>query len=274
MFTAKDMSQVLLVSDMDGTLITAPDPVHPRNLDAIERFVAAGGRFAVATGRAIEPARRFLSNIRQSAPSILVNGGLVYDFGNEEKIWERTLPSHTWEIVDEIKKVFPHIGIEIVVGHDIYNVGHNEFTYRRVATERMQYKYASLPFIPAGWHKVLFATPENIQPDLIDYVRQKHYDGVYFIPTSTVFLELIPEGATKGNALKALGEKLGICRENICAIGDYYNDVSMLDYAGCSASPSAAPDDVKSHTDLTVCDAHEGAVAEFIDYIFSQVVKG
>ena len=36
--TAKNMSEVLLVTDMDGTLITAPDPVCERNLEAIERF--------------------------------------------------------------------------------------------------------------------------------------------------------------------------------------------------------------------------------------------
>ena len=274
MLTAKDMSEVLLVTDMDGTLITAPDPVCQRNLEAIDRFIAAGGHFAIATGRAIATARRFADQIQQSAPSILVNGGLLYDYRTEKKVWECTLPDEARDVLVNVKKQFPKVGIEVVIDHDVYNFGHNEYTYRRVATEHMKYKYGSVYDIPGGWQKVLFATPEKDQAELIEYVGQNDYNGVYFIPTSKVFLELIPKEASKGNALRALGESLGIRHENICAIGDYYNDISMLDYAGLSATPSGAPDDVKSHSDLTVCSAKEGAVGEFIDYIFSQVVKG
>ena len=48
-----DLSGILLVSDLDGTLIGENFVVPQRNLDAIARFQQEGGSFAIATGRSI-----------------------------------------------------------------------------------------------------------------------------------------------------------------------------------------------------------------------------
>ena len=60
---ATKASDILLVSDMDGTLINAPDPICARNLEAIHRFSQLGGHFSVATGRLIDISRRYVTAI-------------------------------------------------------------------------------------------------------------------------------------------------------------------------------------------------------------------
>lgn len=274
MIKTNSINEILLVTDMDGTLINSPQPVSKKNLDSIKKFTSMGGKFTLATGRSIESARGFLSEVEITAPAILVNGGIIYDYEKEKIIYQEVLPDTAIDIVKDIKKNFPQIGIEVVVGHDVYNLGRNEMTYRRVSQEKMKYKYAPIDHMPKGWNKVLFATGEELQPFLIEYVRQNHYDGVYFIPTSKIYFELVPELSTKGNALIKLADYLDIDIENTCAIGDYYNDISMLDDAEYSASPMDALEDVKKHADIVVRSSHDGAVADFIDRILDSAVKG
>ena len=65
------LSDLLLVSDIDGTLMNFPAPIPPRNIEALRRFTAAGGRFSVATGRSIASARPYVEQLPVNAPCIL-----------------------------------------------------------------------------------------------------------------------------------------------------------------------------------------------------------
>lgn len=65
-------------------------------------------------------------------------------------------------------------------------------------------------------------------------------------------MEVSNPNADKGMALKWLGEKLGIKREEIMAIGDSGNDRSMIEYAGVGVAMGNSPDDIKSIADYVV----------------------
>ena len=60
-----------LFSDMDGTLLSDDKKVSQENLAAIRRFVKAGGRFSVATGRSEVIAAPFLFDIPLNLPAIV-----------------------------------------------------------------------------------------------------------------------------------------------------------------------------------------------------------
>ena len=55
-FMFEDISKVLLITDMDGTFLPASKIPTPKTLAAVKRFEEAGGRFSIATGRAIQAA--------------------------------------------------------------------------------------------------------------------------------------------------------------------------------------------------------------------------
>jgi HAD superfamily hydrolase (TIGR01484 family) len=69
----------LLVSDMDGTLLTSAKTVSEANKKAIQEFVDGGGRFAIATGRTPDNAKDYLQGVAVNAPSIFYNGSLLAD---------------------------------------------------------------------------------------------------------------------------------------------------------------------------------------------------
>ena len=72
----EDISKVLLITDMDGTFLPASKIPTPKTLAAVKRFEEAGGRFSIATGRAIQAARQYFDMVNVNCPIIMSNGGI------------------------------------------------------------------------------------------------------------------------------------------------------------------------------------------------------
>lgn len=83
----EDISKVLLITDMDGTFLPASKIPTPKTLAAVKRFEEAGGRFSIATGRAIQAARQYFDMVNVNCPIIMSNGGMVYDIHTKEQIY-------------------------------------------------------------------------------------------------------------------------------------------------------------------------------------------
>ena len=82
---------ILLLSDMDGTLLNGSSTVSPENLSALRYFMAEGGRFSVATGRSKPGMEHFLESLPINAPAVIYNGAVVYDFEAGCPVWQRPL---------------------------------------------------------------------------------------------------------------------------------------------------------------------------------------
>ena len=82
----ESISDILIITDVDGTLLRESKGISEENLDAIKRFVDKGGHFTVSTGRAIDVARDLLEKIPINVPSVHINGGYFYDWQKNEII--------------------------------------------------------------------------------------------------------------------------------------------------------------------------------------------
>ena len=133
---------VLIASDFDNTIVYtedalyagAPTPdISPENRAAIEHFMAGGGTFCVATGRAkpsFEPIRR---RIPSNGPTILFNGAAIYDFRAEKYLCTAFLPETVRGHLAPLAARFPQIGVELY--HDdnsIHALHANDVTRRHM----------------------------------------------------------------------------------------------------------------------------------------------
>jgi len=84
------------------------------------------------------------------------------------------------------------------------------------------------------------------------------------------YLEVLSPAANKGNGLRVLAQYLGIPQEETAAIGDYLNDVEMVQWAGIGAAVANAVDEVKAVADVHMPSNEEGGVARFIDYLIER----
>jgi hydroxymethylpyrimidine pyrophosphatase-like HAD family hydrolase len=78
-------------------------------------------------------------------------------------------------------------------------------------------------------------------------------------------LELVPQGIDKAMSLQVLIEKLGVSREEMMAIGDGYNDLSMIRYAGMGIAMENAQEPVKKAADYVTLSNEEDGVAVAIE---------
>ena len=84
---------VLIASDFDNTLIYTENALKglepmpellPENREAIEYFMAQGGTFSIATGRALPSFNGVRQGLPMNGPTILFNGAAIYDFQKNE----------------------------------------------------------------------------------------------------------------------------------------------------------------------------------------------
>ena len=73
-----------------------------------------------------------------------------------------------------------------------------------------------------------------------------------------------PDGS-KGSALRALAESLGVPREQVVAVGDSPNDVDMIQYAGLGVAMGNASDEVKAAADAVALPASEQGLAVLLE---------
>ncbi|SHI01831.1 hypothetical protein SAMN02745823_01932 [Sporobacter termitidis DSM 10068] len=261
------MSGILLVTDLDGTLVTGKGAIPERNIAAIERFTGKGGRFAFATGRSVLGCEKFAARVPTNTPSIVYNGGGIYDFGEKKLLWSEFLPRDYDRIIKDVKTAFPDVGIEIYSGGHVYYINKNKYTKEHVAFQGITATDRDLDDMPADCNKILFCGETDRLRALSAHVEAMGNAGCVYVFSGPIYYEVLPEGISKGTTLKILAGLTGIGHDKIMSIGDYYNDLELLAASALSAAPSGAPDEVKSVADVVVCPCEDGAVADFIEYL-------
>ena len=78
-------------------------------------------------------------------------------------------------------------------------------------------------------------------------------------------LEFVNIEASKAAALEKVSHISGVTKEEIAAAGDGYNDLSMLEYAGCSIAMANAPEDIKIKCDYVTLSNNEDGVAVWME---------
>ena len=242
-----DIRKTLLITDMDGTFLPASKIPGKRTLEAVERFMSLGGRFSIATGRAIQAANQYFDKVRVNAPIIMSNGGMVYDIGSKTQIYDIYLPQSARDITREIIDAHPWVGCEVLALEEVYvpqmtdmEAVHNEIC-------KVTPVLCPVDEIPSKqWYKVLFALPPERMEELMSFVESKGYTGVDFVRSSKEYYEILPQNISKGSALDTMRKRCHMEDMLFIAAGDYNNDIELLQAADISVCPSNAVDDVKA----------------------------
>lgn len=266
-------SGFLFVSDLDGTLVTEEGTIPDCNISAIEQYIKKGGRFAFATGRSVPGAQRFTSIVKTNAPSIVYNGGGIYDFGKKTLLWSKNLPKSYISIVRAVKKAYPDVGIEVYSGGSVYCLNKNEYTKKHIAFQGIDAldKDAEI-FLPES-NKVLFCGDNERIKKVAEYLESIEHEGFKYASSAPSYFEVLPEGISKGSAVKVLADLLGIAHNRIVGIGDYYNDLELIRTSAVGGATQGAPEDVRHEADIVVGRCENGAVADFIEYLEDRFKK-
>ena len=273
--TSGSMQGILMACDCDGTLICHDDSIPPANVEAVRRFIAAGGQFALATGRPVPMVERFISQLGITTPCVLFNGGMIYDPVDKRPLWYTEIPLEAKKMVLQVMKDFQDApggvpGIEIFAPDMIYLLNwHSYMQWHLVDRYPIKHEkttFSAIEHLP--WVKFMFVCDEKYMEDLIKYLDKHPVDGVQLVRSDRMLYEVLPASGGKGSGVERLADMLGIPKRRVAAMGDYENDREMLSWVGFAAVPVNAPPEIQQIADLTTqADNTAGAVAEAIDYI-------
>ena len=273
----------LLAADIDGTLVGG-GKIAPRNIEAIKYFCDNGGAFVLSTGRSPSALGQVFTLMDKSlvGPSIVLNGGMIYDHNTEKVVYAKELTNASKENANTVCERFPNIGIEVHSNSRVFVLSNTEAIRFHGEYEMLDQEIVTFSQIKnEPWHKVLYICDNEEDREelskLLDVIDKGESTFVCtrlsFDTVNHIYYEQLPKGASKAVGVSKLAEFLKIKKGGIFAIGDYYNDVEMLEFADISATPIEAPNDIKKLANFVGGPCKDGAVADFIEYLSKTEVQ-
>ena len=271
---------LLLVSDFDNTLVYTEEalrlcvdmpPVSDVNRAAVEHFMAEGGIFSIATGRAKPAFETVVDGIPMNGPTVLFNGAAIYDFRQRRYLVTAFLPDTVREHITQVVTTLPEVAAELY--HDdntIHALNANDVTRRHMhVTHSPSIEVDSIEQVPSPISKTLFSTEEEHLDALLAYLKaQPWYDDYEVVPSAVTLVELTAKGANKGGMVQRMAALLGIQQENVICVGDHANDISMLTWAGEGYAPAnAIPLVLNTPGVHHLPDCRDNAIAALVDML-------
>lgn len=244
---------VLIVSDIDGTLTDDKQMLSAENKNAIEYFKSEGGIFTIATGRLPDYFREKGFDKLINCPAVLLNGAAVYDFECDEFMLLKKLPNDFKKVYNKILKTS--------------GAKHINFNYEDsgIADENISIEKAENPC-----KIVTVASDEASAINLRRILSLDFGDDFEIFRSWNTGVEVLRKGATKGDALEFLRKKLsGITIT--AAIGDYENDISLIEHADISFVPENAVTELKEKADYVVSHHNNNAIKDMIEILKGRV---
>jgi Cof subfamily protein (haloacid dehalogenase superfamily) len=266
----------LLGLDLDGTLLRTDQTIAPVDRQAIALARAAGVTVTIVTGRLLGSAKAIASDLGLDGPLVCADGGLVAHSSGQVLV--RT-PFDAQQV---------HRAATIAEDHALgaFTMHDDEIHYDPKAAPHARYA--------SGWTSNLIAHPRLLGSralgtttlGLIAFGEEAAITSahaairdtcadidtlVFTLASGTVALKLTPRLVDKATGLAHLARELGLAREDVAVIGDWFNDVPMLEWAGHSFAMGQALDAVKARARhvLRATSTTGGGVAEVVERLLS-----
>ncbi len=264
------MKYKLIASDMDGTLLNSKSELSAGNLEAIRKAMKAGIKFAVVSGRSVPALKKFDFMEELNTPLITYNGAKIYDDKAEKALYYEGL-----EVSDAIKLLKlaeeKHTTVCAWSDEKYYTNVLNEASekYGRASGVEVNVYKDIEAFAQQGVTKIIWNdSPETVERFMKEIENEK-FNSITYCRSNPRYLEFMNKKVSKAEALKKLGEIYNISREEIVAVGDAENDLSMISWAGLGVAMKNADECVKAQSGYITDTNDNDGVAKLIEYILA-----
>lgn len=266
-----DINKIILITDMDGTILSDELKINKREIDSVNEFRRLGGSFTVSTGRCYQMMKRYAKWLSLDDCAVLYNGCAVFDYKNQEFLWKQCLDHDAFDFIKECSEKFPYTAVELLGGKEIYVIRMNSLGIRHLVREEVKYENTDFASLEGReLIKCLFALPNEHMAEFSEFAFKNRPDTIECVQSSDNYFEFLPKGISKAAGNKKLLELTDRSDYKVVAIGDFYNDLEMIKAADFGVTVATAPDAVKEHADLVVSSCEDGAVTDLIKYIIKR----
>lgn len=258
----------MICTDLDGTF-TSPHPsgedkayVSKENIDAIENFKAGGGIFTFSTGRRPWYIREnIFPFVTPNAPMITVNGASIYDHETDRILKSVFLPEDALSAPLTAYENFRD------VVEEVYAVAETEEFCISYKEENFPEKFRNIISLHNDWYKFVFrCVDEESTLKFQDFLKGKHSHNCDLPRSWPTGQEILHATATKGMRALELKKMFPFVHTLIC-VGDFENDISMIEVADKGYAVENAIDEVRQAADFITVANTEAAIAKIISEI-------
>ncbi len=271
----------MLATDMDGTLLDDYKRLTAKNVQALRQAHEEGIQVVLCTGRPYHTVKPYLPIIGIPCWLITNNGSVIRNQEAEIIHTQYIDPASLQQVVETLERD-PQL---------YYHGSDNRYTYVASRWGRLKNMYGfarnSLsPPLKAAIHAFhgVYLSPIHRQVRFPEFTRNggrlanliiiakdvealetkrsqlEKIPGIYVTRSGHDNLEVLDEGATKGNALSWLAGHLGLEASQVAAVGDHDNDLSMIRMAGTGFATGNAEEGVKEAADFITKTNNEDAL--------------
>jgi Cof subfamily protein (haloacid dehalogenase superfamily) len=261
------MNYRLIAVDLDDSLLGSDQKISEDNKRALFAARDKGIHVTIATGRMLDSAMPYIKELNINIPVITYQGAYIMDTQTGDTLVRKLIPrAYALRILEEGKNQNLHI--QTFNESSYFYEGDNEFNryYQKMSgIEGEQVKDLYQLLMKEEPIKMMVIDEPSKIARLYPYFLELFGDIMQVSISMPEYLEFTNREATKGNALALLGEMLSVSSDEMIAIGDSYNDIPMIKYAGLGVAMGNAVDDVKAHAQYVTKGNDENGVAEVID---------
>jgi hydroxymethylpyrimidine pyrophosphatase-like HAD family hydrolase len=247
---AEPSGPLLVALDLDGTTIDHVGALSTAVRDAVSDVVEAGHHLVISTGRSIVatlPIVKMLGLERGYA--VCSNGAVTLALDQKRPRGYRIVDTVTFDPRPVLTMLHDAIPDALVAVEDL-GVGFKvsaPFPDGELGGEQVVVDWEELVGHPAI--RVTLRRPEASLEEFMEQVEHAGLHGVSYAVGWTAWLDINPEGVSKGSALELVRRNLRVEPGDTVAVGDQRNDIEMLHWAARGVAMGQAPDEVKDAAD-------------------------
>lgn len=284
----------LIATDLDGTLLNSKHEVSKENAEALRLAQEKGIEIAIATGRTYSDAIHICKKANINAHIISNNGALIFSKEGkrlnsctiDKKSLEYVLDwlyenEYAFQICTD-KNLFLPYDTKTILEKDFKKAKiNNPSIHMNLVNDMINFIFSQegVKFIKCKDDILNLdldfcsITAISLNKDKLNYGRQhyRQFKELSMVISHEYNFEFTNNNASKGNSLEYLADYLGISLNDITAIGDNYNDISMFKKAGISVAMGNAEDDIKNICSHVSISNDLNGVAHFIHELMNKL---
>ena len=263
----------VLALDLDGTLTDSKKRISERTKESIDKFIAAGGTVALASGRptfGVMPVAKILELDKKGGYILSYNGGCFLDCKNNKQLFMKEL---THEYLPIIEKQAKEFGINLMTynGDKAYALDIDEQYYMIEININHFIRVKADPLTPQITFPIIkcLMTADGDYLAKVEKEMKKYWEGkLNIVRSEPYFLEVTEVGIDKASTITNMVKKLGKSVDNLICCGDGFNDLSMIRAARIGVAMANAQERVRAAADYITKSNDEDGIVDVVENLF------
>ena len=270
------MNYKVLALDLDGTLVGNDKEIKERDKELVIEAQRQGVVVVLASGRpmfGITPIAKAIRMDEFGGYILSFNGGKTIQYPTGEVIQEKVFPL---DMLPAIYKVAKDVNMELISYENDYILTERPediYVYKESFLNRMLMRKVEnlLEYITFNVPKCLMVGDAKRLALVEQDMKQQFGHRLNIFRSEPYFLEIMPQGIDKGQALGKVLKHIGCSREEMIAIGDGFNDLTMVQSAGLGIAMANAQQVIKDAAQYITLTNEENGVAHVVEkFIFGE----